>query len=53
MLTTEKKYWINGYMFFGGNRYKTYSISLGNYAVMFCVSSKGFKKSGIYFYHLI
>ena len=52
MYKTEKKYWVNGKMCFGGGRYKTYSISLKNYAVMFCWSLTSFRKSGIYFYQL-
>lgn len=62
LITTEKKHWLNGYQTRAGGKFKTFALSLGNYAVCICWGScfgyfkNGFgiyKRPTIYFYKLI
>jgi len=48
LLRTEKKYWVNGYLELGRGAFKTFSVSIGSYAVMFCWG----RQIGVYFYKL-
>jgi hypothetical protein len=52
MITTEKKYWQNGYQIRGGH-FKSLALSFLNLAIMFCWTKKERGIITISFYKLV
>lgn len=53
LINTTKKHWRNGYQSRGAGGFKTFSLSLGNYAAMLCWGRLAGYSYQLYFYKLL
>lgn len=52
LIKTLKKHWVNGYQTRGNGGFKSFALSLGNYAIMLCWGKLCGYKWQVYFYKL-
>lgn len=53
LINTAKKHWVNGYQSRANGGFKTFALSLGNYAVCLCWGRLAGYSYQFYFYKLL